>query len=87
MLTTLYNNYPWSHYIVISDSEMNYIRLNNAETELKSLMRKRDLYEEALASASEEVRLKEEEVKRYKSAVSPKQSNESIQDDKVSSES
>lgn len=87
MLSTIYSHYPWSHYVVISDSEMNEIRLNNAECELKSLQRKRALYEEALASAAEEVRLKEEEIKKYKSAVSPKQSNESLEASKVSAES
>ena len=87
MLTTIYNNYPWSHYIVISDTEMNHIKLNNAETELKSLIRKRDLYQEALGSAMEEIRLKEEEIKIYKSAVNPKQSNETIEDDETASES
>ena len=87
MLTTIYNNYPWSHYIVISDTEMNHIRLNNAETELKSLMRKRDLYEEALASATEEVRLKKEEIKIYKSAVNPKVSDETKEDVETPSES
>ena len=87
MLTTIYNNYPWSHYIVISDTEMNHIKLNNAETELKSLIRKRDLYQEALGSAMEEIRLKEEEIKIYKSAVSPNQSNESLETSEVSAES
>ena len=87
MLSTIYRHYPWSHYIVISDTEMNEIRLNNAEVELKSLIRKRDLYQEALGSAMEEIRLKEEEIKEYRQAVNPKQSNESLKDDEVPSES
>ena len=87
MLTTIYNNYPWSHYIVISGTEMNHIRLNNAETELKSLIRKRDLYQEALGSAMEEIRLKEEEIKIYKSAVNPNVSDICRAPDETASES
>ena len=80
MLSTIYRHYPWSHYIVISDSEMNEIRRNNAEVELQSLQRKEDLYTEALTQVKEEIKIKEKEISRYSL-------NESVEDDKVSSES